>query len=113
MTSQIFKNRIPNEIIFKLLNLLCIKNNDCFVFNISSFKKGVYDNEIFNFFKECSPYYHTSKRIYLDKKITYKSFTTVLRQICKYNKILFTTEIKYDKSIYDIIYYIYSNKVDE
>ena len=44
---------------------------------------------------------------YLDKKLTYNSFTTILRQICNYNKITYTSQIKYDKSSYEITYYIY------
>ena len=57
--------------------------------------------------EECKPYYHLSKRKYLEKKVTYNSFTTVLRQICNYNKIIYTSQIKYDKSKYEIVYYIY------
>jgi len=30
-----------------------------------------------------------------------------LRQICKYNHLPFTSKIKYDKSNYEINYYIY------
>ena len=44
---------------------------------------------------------------YLDKKLTYNSFTTVLRQICNFNKVKYVSQIKYDKSTYDIVYYIY------
>ena len=40
-------------------------------------------------------------------KLTYNSFTTIIRQICKYNQITYTSQIKYDKSTYEIVYYIY------
>jgi hypothetical protein len=39
-----------------------------------------------------------------DRKLTYKSFNTIIRQICNFNKITYTTQIKYDKSVYDIVY---------
>ena len=34
---------------------------------------------------------------YLDKTQTYRSFITIIRQICKYHHISFTSSIKYDK----------------
>ena len=107
MTSQIFKKFIPNELLFNLLEKLCIKNNKYYYFNNESFKKGIFSQDINNFFELCKPYYHTSKQKYVDKKITYNVFVTVLRQICNHNKIIYTSQIKYDKSNYNIIYYIY------
>ena len=59
------------------------------------------------FLLDCNKYYHISKKKYLEKKLTYNTFTTVLRQICNFNKITHTSQIKYDKSNYDIFYYIY------
>jgi glycosyltransferase involved in cell wall biosynthesis len=76
--------------------------------------KGEYINLLFDddwikpkFIEECRPYYHLSKKKYLDTKTTYNSFTTILRQICNFNKIKYVSQIKYDKSKYNIIYYIY------
>lgn len=107
MSSQIFKTIIPSEKLFSLLDLLCIKNDKHYFFDSISFKKGMFTEEINVFLEECKPYYHLSKRKYLEKKATYNSFTTVLRQICNFNKIIYTSQIKYDKSKYEIVYYIY------
>ena len=107
MSTQIFKNIIPSEKIFCLLEPLCIKNEKYYLFNSISFKKGIFTQEINKFVEECKPYYHISKRKYLEKKLTYNSFTTILRQICNFNKIIYTSQIKYDKSNYEIIYYIF------
>jgi len=107
MSNQIFKNQIPTNVLFDLLNKICLKNEKHYTFNIDSFKKGVYNGDIQNFINFCIPFYHLSKRKYLEKKLTHNSFTTILRQICKYNNIKYTSEIKYCKSTYDILYYIY------
>ena len=40
-------------------------------------------------------------------KLNYTKFVTIIRQICKKNEIPFSNTIKYDKSTYNIIYYIY------
>ena len=107
MSLQIFKNNVPNESLFYLLDNTCAKNEKYYIFNIDSFKRGIYKELIQNFIETCRPYYHISKRKYLDRKLTYNSFTTILRQICKFNNIIYTHKIKYDKSTYNIIYYIY------
>ena len=67
----------------------------------------MFKESIPKFIQKCFPYYHISKRNYLEKKITYNSFTTILRQICNLNKITYTSKIKYDKSKYDIVYCIF------
>jgi hypothetical protein len=107
MSTQIFKNKVPSELLFNLLNSICLKNEKHYTFNIDSFKRGVFKESIQKFIQDCTPYYHISKRKYLEKKLTYNSFTTILRQICNFNKITYTSQIKYDKSTYDIVYYIY------
>lgn len=107
MSNQIFKNRVPNSLLFELLEKLCVKNTKFYTFNSDSFKKGVYTNDIQTFINHCVEYYHLSKRKYLEKKLTYNAFTTILRQICNFNQIVYTSQIKYNKSSYDIIYYVY------
>lgn len=107
MSTQIFKNNVPNELLFNLLNSVCLKNEKHYTFNSESFKRGIYKELIQNFISECIPYYYLSKRKYLEKKLTFNSFTTILRQICNFNKISYTSKIKYDKSTYGIEYYIY------
>jgi hypothetical protein len=107
MSSQIFKNKIDNKLLFDLLDKICIKNDSYYIFNNNAFKKGKYTDDIDVFINECVPYYHLSKRKYLEKKITQKSFVTILRQICNFNNIRYVSKIVYNKSTYDVVYYIY------
>jgi hypothetical protein len=107
MSNQLFKKNVPNDILFNLLNTLCIKNEKYYIFDINSFKKGVFNNDIKAFIEECKPYYHNSKQMYLTRKVTYNNFITILRQICNFNNISYTSQLKYDKSSYNILYYIY------
>jgi hypothetical protein len=108
MTSQIFKNKVPNALFFELLDKICPKNEKHYTFNLDSFKKGIFNKEIIKFFENLKPYYFISKQKYLERKITYNSFTTILRQICNNNKIIYTSQIIYNKSSYNIVYYIYN-----
>ena len=107
--SQIFKKEVPTEILMKLLEGTSQKNKNHYLFDNAAYKKGILNNLIPEFMKDCSPYYHGAKQKYLEKKICYTTFTTVLRQICKFNKITYTSQIKYDKSLYNIDYYVYFN----
>ncbi len=123
MNIQIFKTKIPDSLVFQLLEAIAIKGtgtgtntgintgintntNVVYTINKNVYKKGVFNNKIAEFYEACKPYYHISKRKYLDKKISYNSFITVIRQICNSNKITYTSQIKYDKSDYDIVYCI-------
>jgi len=107
MSKQTFKQNIPNELLFALLDKVCLKNDKHYIFNNVSFRKGMYDESIVAFVESCRPYYHNSKKHYLERKFTYRNFTSILRQICNCNNITYTSRIKYDSSTYDIVYYIY------
>jgi hypothetical protein len=109
MSLQIFKERMPPDILFELLNEICVKNEKYFIFNSISYKKGIFTEKINNFLNKCKEYYFISKQKYLDRKMTYNNFMTVVRQICNLNNIVYTSKIKYNKSLYEIEYYIYYN----
>jgi hypothetical protein len=109
MSTQIFKKNIPISILFDLFDKICVKNNNNYIVDNISFNKGIYNNYIEQFLKQCIPYYHTSKQKYLHKCNKYNKFTTVVRQICNFNKIKYTSNIKYYKSKYEIVYFIFFN----
>lgn len=107
MSSQIFKNKIPIEMLFDLLDKIALKNNNSFIINNNVYKKGIYNGLIQEFIEQCKPYYHNSKRKYLERQLNYNSFITIIRQICRINQINYDSYIKYNNSIYDIVYNIY------
>jgi len=98
---------VPDNDILQLLDNICLKNDKCYILNKEAYKRGLYNDLIPTFITNCIQYYHISKRKYLERKLTYNSFTTILRQICKLNKFTYTSQIRYDKSSYNIVYYIF------
>jgi hypothetical protein len=42
--------------------------------------------------------------------MNYNKFVTVVRQICSVNNLPYTSKIVYNKSNYDILYYIYKER---
>ena len=107
MSSQLFKIIIPIQILYELLDCVCVKTPTYYILNNDAFKKGMYTQNIQQFVEICIPYYHVSKRKYLEKKMTFNSFVTIIRQICNTHNITYTSYIKYDKSKYNIVYHIH------
>ena len=92
MKTQIFKELIPNNIVFDLLETInSFKTSKYYTIDILSYKKGIYSNDIQNFMDTIKPYYHVSKQFYIERDLTFPRFTTILRQICKANNIMFTS----------------------
>lgn len=109
MNSQIFKAKVPSDLLLTLLETNCIKSKNYYLFNNAAFKKGLLNGSIEAFINDIKQYYHLSKQYYLTKKVVYNMITTIMRQICKYNSIAFTSQIVYDRSKYEIIYYIFTS----
>ena len=106
MTKQLFKDIVNSTELFQLLDKICSKSESYYIVNNAAYKRGIFTGDIVKFVDYCKPYYHTSKRHYLDRKTNYNGFITILRQICNSNNIAYTSKITYDKSTYDILYYI-------
>lgn len=111
MSSQIFKKPIPNDILFDLLQKISVnkdnKTDNYYLVNNTSFKQIVYHNYLEDFCNKIREYYHKSKLKYIERKLDYSKFVTIIRQLCSYNKISYTSKIVYNNSTYDIVYYIY------
>jgi hypothetical protein len=107
MKSQIFKSLVPIHILFELLEKICIKDEKYYLLLKSSYKAAEYHNLIVDFCSKIVQHYHTSKRYYVDRKMNYNKFVTIVRQICSLNNLPYTSKIVYNKSNYEILYYIY------
>ena len=107
MISQIFKYPVPNEILFNLLDKICLKTDSYYLVDMNAYRKMIFHNYNEVFCNELKEYYYVGKLFYITRKMTYKSFTNIVRQICKINTILFTSQMKYNESKYNIDYLIY------
>jgi len=107
MSNQLFCKLLPNEILFELLEKICLKKDKYYVFDVNAYKIMIFHNLNAPFLNTIINYYHNSKQFYITRKHTYNTFTTIIRQICKNNCILFNSNVKYIESKYDIEYHIY------
>lgn len=105
--SQIFKTQFPNDQFLSFIQSFCLGNDKYFILSKTAFRKAQFHNLLEPFIATLSPHYHSSKRYYVDRKFNYTQFLTIIRQICKANSITFVSKVVYDKSLYEIVYYIY------
>ena len=105
--SQTFKTNIDKSILFVFLEKVCHKTDKYFLFDLTAYKKGEFTGDNQELCHIIKPYYHESKRFYVDRKPSYSRICTILRQICNSNSIMFSTKIVYSKSKFNIPYYIY------
>ena len=98
----------PIQTLFQLIqiNLDCILKTAlliCLVF--LGFYLRIFN--LLNKFKhDIKIYYHISKQYYIDRELTFIRFTTIIKQICHLNNIEVITKIIYNKSKYEMEYYI-------
>lgn len=107
MLKQIFKENISTDVLFSLLEKICLKTDKYYFVDMNAFKKMQFHNLQNEFLQTILPYYHGSKQFYVTRKMTYNSFTNIIRQICKSNAIMFNSQLKYNESKYTIDYFVY------
>ena len=107
MICQTFRRRIPIEILTDLLEKICLKTDKYYLIDANAFKVLLYNNYHEVFLKTIIEYYHASKAYYVTREFTYKSFTNIIRQICKSHAIMYSSVMKYDKSKYNIDFFVY------
>jgi hypothetical protein len=105
---QIFKYHVPIQLLGEIFNELCDYISDQeFVFNKESYKRANMNNIIPLYLDKLLPYYHTSKQTYIEQCGSYKTLSTIIRQLCNLHNIKYKQEMKYVFSEYEIIYRIF------
>ena len=107
MSTQLFKRNVPNEHLYDLLEKICVKTDKYYLIDLNAYKKLLFYSYFEDFKQLVKPFYNLSKQFYVERKLTYNSFTNIIRQICKNNNIMFTSQIKYNESEYNIDFFIY------
>jgi len=107
MSSQIFKKVVPKEILYSLLDKIGNKKEKYYLIDMNAYRKLLFYNLHVDFCDEIKDYYHNGKQIYIERKMTYNSFTNIIRQICKSANIMYTSQIKYNESKYNIDFFVY------
>ena len=107
MLKQIFRENVPSDILFDLLDEVCLKTDKYYLVDKNAYRKVTFHEYHKSFLETLLPYYQESKRFYVERDFSYNSFVNIIRQICKSGDIMFTSKIKYNESKYNIDYFIY------
>lgn len=107
MSKQIFKKDVPRSLLFILLEKISLRTDKYYVIDINAYRKFLFHELDKSFIQTMLTYYHLSKQFYVNRKMTYNSFINVVRHICKNANIMYTSQIRYNESEYNINYHIY------
>lgn len=114
MKNQLFRKQIPSQIVFELLEKIClVKTETYYLINHNAYKKLLFYKYEQPFLDEIIHYYYFSKQFYVTRPLSYKSFINLIRQICNNSNIQYTSLIKYSDSDYDIQYTIYKPPITD
>lgn len=107
MSRQIFRKLVSPELLYELLEKICLKTDKYYLVDHNAYKKFKFLGLDQAFKENIIGCYHDSKRFYVTRELNYNSFINIVRQICKSNQMMFTSQIKYMESKYSIEYLIF------
>lgn len=93
--NQLFRMVPDHKIVFSVLDEVCNRDENNFIVDDITFKKLKYDDRIFKLYEYLRPFYHLSKRKYLDSSVSLKGLLTVLRQLCNLFCIQYVSKTVY------------------
>ena len=111
MGTQLFKTNVPIEHVWTFLKLITEEKDSDYILTKIVYKQAEYNNQLNEFINFLKPYYYKSKLYYLERKLDYVKFMTIIRQICNANKIEYVSKIIYNNSGYEIEYTIKGTQV--
>ena len=107
MKNQIFKTLIVPNIFWDFLKENGEEFEWHYIFSKILYKKAVFHETIEPFIKGLVVHYHESKKHYITRKMDYNKFITVLRQLANSLEVQYKTEMVYNNSTYEIVYFFY------
>ena len=102
----VFSKQVPIEMLHEFLESLCGQHDTQYVIDENVYRHMVFMGGHIPFLQTLKEYYLPSKHVYLTRELTYKSFTNILRQICRSHDYPFHTKMQYNHSQYNIMYFI-------
>lgn len=104
---QLFCKPMDMHELRAFLDKITHATNGSYLIGYHAFKKLVF-HELHTEFRDLlRPYYHKSKQYYIERDLSYKSFITIIRQVCKYNGIQITSRVRYVESNYTNEYTVF------
>ena len=106
----IFRKHIPVETLYHILDRICVKTDKYYLIDFNAFRLLQFHELYPDFAKNIIEAYKPSKQYFVTRVLTYNSFITIVRHICRVNHVHFDTKFNYQHSQYNIDYYIYHHE---
>ena len=112
MGTQLFKTTVPLELVMDFIKLIAEEKVDnYYTLTKIIYKQAEYNNHLIGFINSLKPHYYKSKLYYLERKLDYVKFMTIIRQLCNVHKLEYTSKIIYNNSSYEIEYTLKGTQV--
>jgi hypothetical protein len=105
--SKIIKYPIPLNILFDLLDEICLLKDKYYVLDDNSFNKMKYLNIYEPFIQKLKECYFPNKLHYLKETPNFREFIVIIKQICKYNNLNISIQNVHKNGVLKTIYNIY------
>jgi hypothetical protein len=109
MSRQLFRRPVPIHLLTDLLDKISLKTDKYYLIDENAYRIMVHMDYHTGFCEEMLNYYHASKAHYVNRDFSYNSFVNIIRQICKSLSVMYVSQMKYEKSKYNIDYLVYFN----
>jgi hypothetical protein len=106
MSEKIFKIPVTLDILYELLDKICLLKETYYTFDNNSFNKMMYLELYEPFMQSLKSYYFPSKYAYLEKEPSPLHLIVVIKQICKYHGLKVTSKFIQNNTIEQTMYNI-------
>ena len=104
--SIFFKTPLSLNILYNLLDEICLYKDDHYIIDLTSFNKMVYMGLYDPFIEKIKENYYPQKKAKLDKEPSYFNFIILIKQICNYHGLAITWKKTYIKSVKYNVYFV-------
>jgi hypothetical protein len=112
--SNLFSEPYPLAKLWAILNEICPSEEDYYLIDENAFDSMVvFKGTHISFLEDLKTYYYPCQQFYVTRPFNYKSFTTLLRQLCNYHNVNFRIDKHYNHSKLTIRYFIEKDKTEE
>lgn len=96
---QIIKPGLSIQVLYDWLDISNL--NKYILVTNNLYKKRKVDSNFYLLLEKISMFYHKSKQFYCSRIMTYTRWLTIVRQLCKYFELSYTSKIRYYNSTYE------------
>ena len=111
MSNKLFCKKIDIQLLRSFFDKISYEKHGSYTIDYNAYKKMIFHDLYPIFCDFVKSHYYKSKHFYIDRELTYNTFTTIIRQICNYNCIIYTSTIRYVESIYHNEYTIFMEDI--